>query len=232
MKGFSLKEFVVEQKCIPWKVRLFFQKVVPWKVRRFLFHGRVNLNSPEAMDRRYSFQDDDFVSMENLYEYVLKFVPQEGRLLDAGCGIGVLLRMIRSRRPELELYGVDFSSVAVERVRGYGFFAERVVLPGLPYGNEYFDCVVCTEVLEHLDSPSDTVREFWRVLKEGGIVIASVPEDMGPDDCDEHVQDFSRRDFEDLFSDNGFSVRSLDVVAKEPARKPGNAFVIVCEKVC
>ncbi len=231
MRGFSLRDFVIEQKCVPWKLRLFFQKLLPWKFRRFLVYGKVNLNTPESMDERYSSQGDDFVSMDNLYEYVLGFVPSEGRLLDAGCGIAVLLRMIRDRKPGLELFGVDFSRVAVERTRGYGFSAERVILPELPYPEDYFDCVVCTEVLEHLDKPAETVVSFRRVLKKGGLVIASVPDGMGPDDCDEHVQDFSKDEFGKLFSDNGFRVRSLEVVEKEPARKPGSAFVIVCEKV-
>ncbi len=230
-KKFSFREFVFEQKCVPWKVRLFFQRIIPWQIRRFLFYGCVNLNSPQAMDERYSKQGDDFVSMENLYEYILDFVPEKGRLLDAGCGIGVLLRMIREHKKGLELYGVDFSSVAVERVRGYGISAECVVLPELPYDDGYFDCIVCTEVLEHLDEPAKTVVSFHRVLKEGGLVIASVPDGMGPDDCDEHVQDFSEDEFRKLFSENGFSVISLEVVAKEPARKPGDAFVIVCKKV-
>jgi len=227
----SIREFVVEQKCIPWKLRLFFQKFIPWQVRRFLTHGRVNLNTPDAMDKRYSSQGDDFISMENLYEYILTLIPPKGRLLDAGCGIAVLLRMIREKYPQLELFGVDFSSVAIQRTRNYGFNAERTILPDLPYPDEFFDCIVSTEVLEHLDAPEETMRSFYRVLCPDGRVIVTVPDGMGPDHCDEHVQDFTRDELIDLFENNGFVVRSLEVVEREPARKPGASFVVVGEKV-
>ncbi len=231
MMTISLREFVIEQKCIPWKLRLLLQKIIPWQVRRFLTHGKINLNTPDAMDKRYSSQGDDFVSMENLYAHILTLIPSRGRLLDAGCGIAVLLRMIRNRYPQLELFGVDFSSVAVQRTRNYGFAAEQTVLPDLPYSDDFFDCIVSTEVLEHLNEPEKTIRSFHRVVRTGGCIIATVPDGMGPDHCDEHVQDFTSDELIALFENNGFVVRSLEVIEREPARKPGASFVIVGEKV-
>ena len=38
-------------------------------------------------------------------------------------------------------------------------------------GDEEFDCVLCTEVLEHLHTPQQAIDEFHRVLKSGGILI-------------------------------------------------------------
>lgn len=222
-----LREFVCVQKCLPWKVRLLVRRMVPWRVRRVLTRGRVNLNTPEAMDKRYSEQGDDFCSMENLYREILGHIPDAGKILDAGCGIGVLMREIRSVRPNAQLYGADFSPVAVARCRGYGFVAERAVLPDLPFPDSLFDVVVCTEVLEHLDDPLASVRSFHRVLKPGGMVIVSVPFGMGPDDCSEHVQDFTDELLRDCLTGGGFDIRDLRRVIREPARSPGASFLAV-----
>lgn len=45
----------------------------------------------------------------------------------------------------------------------------------LPYDDNSFDCVILQEVLEHLKKPWVVMDEVYRVLKEGGVVIATVP---------------------------------------------------------
>lgn len=41
--------------------------------------------------------------------------------------------------------------------------------------DNYFDIVVCTEVLEHTLNPFDATNEMYRILKPGGLLLASVP---------------------------------------------------------
>jgi 2-polyprenyl-3-methyl-5-hydroxy-6-metoxy-1,4-benzoquinol methylase len=45
----------------------------------------------------------------------------------------------------------------------------------LPVANARFDCVISLEVIEHLENPRATVREWFRLLKPGGAVIFSTP---------------------------------------------------------
>jgi len=45
----------------------------------------------------------------------------------------------------------------------------------LPFEDESFDTVVCTDVLEHLEHPERVVAEMRRVLKEDGELIVMVP---------------------------------------------------------
>jgi 2-polyprenyl-3-methyl-5-hydroxy-6-metoxy-1,4-benzoquinol methylase len=45
----------------------------------------------------------------------------------------------------------------------------------LPYSADTFDCVLCSEVLEHLANPEATLRKLVPLLKPGGRVYASVP---------------------------------------------------------
>jgi len=228
----DLKRFLCDQHCIPWKLRLLIRKIIPWRIRRLLTRGRINVNAPMDMDARYAAQGDDFASMENLYEHILTFLPSSGRLLDAGCGIAVLLRAIRHRHPGLELHGVDFSKVGVERTIAYGFHAKQTVLPALDYPAQFFDCVVCTEVLEHLDHPLETIRAFHHVMKPGALLIVSVPNGMGPDHCQEHVQDFTEGSLRACLQEGGFLDVKVNLVEREPHRKPGASFVAVSRREC
>ena len=48
----------------------------------------------------------------------------------------------------------------------------------LPYEDTSFDTVVCVEGLEHIENPANAIREFARILKANGTLIASVPNIM------------------------------------------------------
>ncbi len=228
--AFSLRQFVSVQHGVPWKLRLLLRRVFSWRFRRTLTRGRANLNFPDTMDATYASLDDAFTSMENLYENLLPLLPSQGRLLDAGCGIGVLLRWIHQRYPDLDLCGVDFSPVGVERTCGYGFDAKLAILPNVPFPNEHFDAIVCTEVMEHLDDPLAAARSFHRMLKSGGRLVVSVPKDMGPDYCDEHVQDFTADSLRTCLTAGGFEVQSIERVVREPDRCPAESFLACATK--
>jgi len=45
----------------------------------------------------------------------------------------------------------------------------------LPFKDESFDIVLCTEVIEHVDDQSQAIEEMFRVIKEGGILVITSP---------------------------------------------------------
>ena len=75
--------------------------------------------------------------------------------------------------------------------------------------DNYFDTILCIGVLEHVENPEDVIPEFFRVLKKGGAVVASVPflqpEHKGPTDFQRYTKDGLSR----LFSINGFEIVSI-----------------------
>jgi ubiquinone/menaquinone biosynthesis C-methylase UbiE len=120
------------------------------------------------------------------------------RVLDVGCGGG---RHIRQTRlvPGIQAVGVDLGekevadtakmmreldTIAVE----YGgaspdagpWISIRGSVYELPFPDEHFDCVIISEVLEHLGEDDRALREISRVLKRGGTLAASVPR-RGPE---------------------------------------------------
>ena len=96
----------------------------------------------------------------------LDALPRETRVLDAGCGEGVLVEEYAGR---LRIEGLD-PNYSSDRVRT-GSLTE------LPYDDRAFDRALCLDVLEHLtfDTQPRAIAELHRVLKPGGEVLVSVP---------------------------------------------------------
>ncbi len=117
-----------------------------------------------------------------------------GHVLNAGCGAGSFtLRLLDAG---YDVTSVDASEAFVERVRqlvGDRGAVELADLHALRFEAGAFDAIVCGEVLEHLDDDQTAVREFARVLKPGGVVLASVPANPWRYDWSDHWAGHRRR---------------------------------------
>ena len=117
-----------------------------------------------------------------------------GHVLNAGCGAGSFtLRLLDAG---YEVTSVDASEAFVDRVRhlvGDRGAVELADLHALRFEAGAFDAIVCGEVLEHLDDDQTAVREFARVLKPGGVVLASVPANPWRYDWSDHWAGHRRR---------------------------------------
>ncbi len=107
-----------------------------------------------------------YLAKLDLVRQYLSAAPASTRVLDAGCGEGVLVDEFHGR---LAIEGVD-PNFASDHVR-------RGSLVALPYTDGAFDRALCLDVLEHL-SYADQPRAFaelFRILKPGGELFVTVP---------------------------------------------------------
>lgn len=100
------------------------------------------------------------------------------RVLDVGCGTGLLLRELASRRPgAAELTGIDPAAGMVEVARAKSADPRLTFVEGtaerLPFGDATFDLVISTTSFDHWDDQRAGLAECRRVLSPGGLFVLS-----------------------------------------------------------
>jgi ubiquinone/menaquinone biosynthesis C-methylase UbiE len=166
----------------------------------------------------------------NTIKYPNLELKSDQLLLDMGCGegrhsIGALLETsanvigldlsitdlntAKSRLSDFDISGLDtFCSFGVGNINA------------IPFENSSIDAVMCSEVLEHIDSPEESIKELIRVLKPGGVMALSVPRYLPELICWKlskeysktpggHVRIFKHNQLKDLAVSNGLEYRSF-----------------------
>lgn len=97
------------------------------------------------------------------------------RVLDLGCGTGLLLARIRGRQPDVELEGIELSPAMLARARerlGPSVGLALGSAQGLPHPDDHVDVVTCSSVLHDIAHDHAAVlREWLRVLRPGGTIV-------------------------------------------------------------
>lgn len=120
-------------------------------------------------------------------------INPEGTMLDLGCGEGRHIFGLMEKFPDLKCIGLDPHIESLDKAFEGLKFLESIsntktnFLSGsaysLPFSDDSFDLVVCSEVLEHLHDYKDAIKEINRVLKPGGQFLASVPAEFPEKIC-------------------------------------------------
>ncbi|MEI7633244.1 MAG: methyltransferase domain-containing protein [bacterium] len=128
------------------------------------------------------------------------------RLLDVGCGTGMLLEGLKSAGWTV---GLDMSPVALAYCRGRKL---QNTMQGnaiyLPLRGNSIDIITAIDVIEHADDDKAVVNELYRTLKPGGLVIMTVPAHKGlwsPHDVAlHHKRRYEKEEFLRLVKTAGF----------------------------
>lgn len=117
--------------------------------------------------------------------YLQSIVRPADRLIEMGCGQGLLLREIAHRGilPESNLYGMDQSSTAVSHVKKAlpNANASTGDIYHLDYPKGFFDVCLLMETIEHLEDPRPALDQIFGVIKPGGRLLVSYPNFPRPD---------------------------------------------------
>lgn len=161
---------------------------------------------------------------------MMRFVPAGAkRVVEFGCGEGCFAAALKGERGA-EAWGVELDAGAAAEASKQ---LDKVLvgpledqLAALP--ERYFDCIVFNDVLEHLVDPFVVLRNVKRLLREGGVVVCSIPnarffpafvdfvfrkqwryEDHGTWDRT-HLRWFTERSIADMFDALGYDLLTLE----------------------
>jgi len=109
---------------------------------------------------------------------MLAYAPKNpSAVLDVGCGIGSFAEHFKNQDPTTEVWGIEYvdseAQAAKERLGTVFSGACENHIVNLP--DNFFDIIYFNDVLEHLVDPYTVLEKIRLKLKEGGVVISSIP---------------------------------------------------------
>lgn len=106
------------------------------------------------------------------------------KILDVGCGRGFYLKTLGSWSQNLRIYGVDLNqeylNVSKNFLEGKFISLIKADVTDLPLKDDFFDRVIASEILEHVNDDQKAIAEIYRVLKPGGWAMITVPNKKYP----------------------------------------------------
>lgn len=178
--------------------------------------------SRNSFDKQASVYDTSDYSKypRECYPYVIEALKgiKFNRVLDLGCGTGVILEQINRINNSAELYGIDLSEKMIDQAK-QRLSSKASLLTGdaenLPYENDSFDLVCCVESFHHYPNPYEAVSEIRRILKPHGTFLLCDTWSKSPvrqimnffirfsDDGDVHI--YSKHEITNLLTATGFN---------------------------
>jgi len=178
-----------------------------------VYHGR-------RRTQKHIIREDDFT-----YHYILslfkKYDVKNEKVLDIGCGVGTIdFYMVKKGASVL---GIDISKNGINTAKRNAAklgikknlrFEVLDFTKSMPKGR--FDKIICSEVLEYIKSDRLAVITMFKLLKKGGIVVASSPSKNAPlykmralktfDQKVGHLRRYFEDEFVNLFKREGYIV--------------------------
>jgi SAM-dependent methyltransferase len=111
-------------------------------------------------------------------EYILSKVPKNvNSILDVGCGKGWVAKEFLPKGKRVFSLDISVTNPAIvnklySNKNHFGIAADSFYLP---FNDETFDCVVASEIIEHVFDPAGFVKELFRVVTKGGSLIITTP---------------------------------------------------------
>jgi SAM-dependent methyltransferase len=149
-------------------------------------------------ERLRRFVEEAPLERESIYRFVAEqaaAMRPESRVLDIGAG----------EAPYRELFAEQtYLTLDHEDTAHSGEVDLRGAADAIPAEDDSFDSIVCTQVLEHVPRPEQALREFHRVLRPGGTLVATVPFAWEEHETPHDFYRYTRYGIKHLLTDAGF----------------------------
>ncbi len=131
------------------------------------------MNKQEFYRQKYRVLSSKWQDSLAIYKNIVaQNIDKKTRLLDLGCGHSDFMKEVYNKTKHI--YGIDSDEEAIEKnttiknkIVG---FADK-----MPFADNFFDLIILTWVIEHLNNPHQIFKEAHRVLKPGGKIIFLTP---------------------------------------------------------
>ena len=113
---------------------------------------------------------------EVILSLISKFkLSKKAHILDIGCSTGCFIQEL-IKKGFKNVYGVDISEQSIAQCRKKGLKnIENMDAAGMRFNNNTFDLIISSDSLEHLKNDQKALRDWNRMLRPNGILIAFVP---------------------------------------------------------
>lgn len=138
--------------------------------KRFLVEAKLNVNAESLAIRKTILYQKS--------QYLNDLIKQLGgehkqlKVLDVGCGSGLIGARVKHFFPQTRLYGIDMSPdcITTAKKNGYDDVMAHNVINNLPYDDDYFDLVYTMDFFGHVEFryKNKIISEIHRVTKKGG----------------------------------------------------------------
>lgn len=180
-----------------------------------------NMNTPKFWDEEFKKEYKTIIGeSDNPYHRWMpdKFhaLSQEifdvkGKILDVGCGLGHLCRYLKAEFPLAEVVGTDFSDFAVKKAKEFGSKVFKSSCYELSiHRKNYYDYVIASDIIEHLNRPKKFLKEVREVLRPGGKLILTTPIKGKCMSSKDHIQEYEVKELYDLLNKYFESVEIKD----------------------
>ncbi len=146
-----------------------------------------------------------------------------GRILDAGCGSSLIVQSLNNA------VGMEFNFSKLRYLRRHGIPLLRGSAFALPFKDASFDCVISSQVIEHIPFDEVLFTEMWRVLRPGGMLIVGTPDYatigwrviepaygflLPGGYADEHITHYTREKLSEILARRGFAIEQVAYVVR------------------
>jgi ubiquinone/menaquinone biosynthesis C-methylase UbiE len=141
----------------------------------YLEHYKIDAKEFDYFEKRNGATEHD---ERRVHEYIISYVPYKAKsILDVGCGSAWVAKNYLKK--QVKVYSLDISLVnpikALKEYPAGNHFGITADSYKLPFLENSFDCIIASEIIEHIIYPDRFIKELMRVLKPKGEVIITTP---------------------------------------------------------